>query len=70
MAMIVAMELLATAQGIDLRRPLKSSPALEATKAELRKVAAFWDRDRAMALDIAASKALVQAGRLRSIEVI
>jgi histidine ammonia-lyase len=69
-ATIVAIELLAAAQGIDLRRPLKSSPALEAAKAELRKVAAFWDRDRAMAPDIAASKALVQAGRLRSIEVI
>jgi histidine ammonia-lyase len=69
-AAIIAIELLAAAQGLDLRRPLKSSPALEAAKAELRKSVAFWDQDRAMAPDIAAAKALVQAGRLTSIAVI
>jgi histidine ammonia-lyase len=67
---IVAIELLAAAQGLDLRAPLKSSPALEAAKAELRRTVAFWDQDRAMAPDIAAAKALVQSGKLRSIAVI
>jgi histidine ammonia-lyase len=67
---IVAIELLAAAQGLDLRAPLKSSPALEAAKAELRKFAGFWDQDRAMAPDIAAAKSLVQAGRFKSITVI
>jgi histidine ammonia-lyase len=62
---IVGIELLAAAQGIDLRRPLKSSPALEKAKAAARTVAAFWDQDRAMAPDIAAAKALVLSGRLR-----
>ena len=67
---IVAIELLAAAQGIDLRAPLKSSPALEAAKAALRQSVAFWDQDRAMYPDIAAAKALVQSGRLASIAVI
>jgi len=68
-ATIVGIELLAAAQGIDLRRPLKSSPDLERAKASLRAVAAFWDQDRAMAPDIAAAKALVQSGRLRALAV-
>jgi histidine ammonia-lyase len=62
---IVGIELLAAAQGIDLRRPLKSSPDLEKAKAEVRAVAAFWDQDRAMAPDIAAAKALVLSGRFQ-----
>ena len=64
-AAIVGIELLAAAQGIDLRRPLKSSPALEEAKAAVRAVAAFWDQDRAMAPDIAAAKALVMSGRFK-----
>jgi histidine ammonia-lyase len=68
-ATIVAIELLAAAQGIDLRRPLTSSPALEAAKAEVRAVAAHWDKDRAMAADIAAAKALVRAGAFRPLAV-
>jgi histidine ammonia-lyase len=67
---IVAIELLAAAQGIDLRAPLKSSPALEAAKAALRQSVAFWDQDRAMYPDIAAAKALVQSGKLKSLAVI
>jgi len=62
---IVGIELLAAAQGIDLRRPLKSSPALEKAKAAVRAVAAFWDQDRAMAPDIAAAKTLVLSGRFQ-----
>jgi histidine ammonia-lyase len=67
---IVAIELLAAAQGLDLRSPLKSSPALEAAKAALRQSVAFWDQDRAMYPDIAAAKALVQSGKLTSLAVI
>jgi histidine ammonia-lyase len=62
---IVGIELLAAAQGIDLRRPLKSSPAIEKAKADVRAVAAFWDQDRAMAPDIAAAKTLVLSGRFQ-----
>src|SRR5215475_7787125 len=47
-AAIVGIELLAAAQGLDLRAPLRSSPALDAAKAELRRSVAVWDQDRAM----------------------
>ena len=66
-ATIVGIELLAAAQGIELRRPLKSSTDLERAISQLRAVAAFWDQDRAMAPDIAAAKALVQSGRLQAL---
>ena len=60
---IVAIELLAAAQGIEFHRPLRSSDALEAAHAVVREAAAAWDEDRFFAPDIAAAKALVQAGR-------
>jgi histidine ammonia-lyase len=56
---VLAIELLAAAQGIDFRRPLKSSPALEAAHALLRKQVAFYDHDRHFAPDIAAAKRVV-----------
>ncbi|MEO7499876.1 MAG: histidine ammonia-lyase, partial [Casimicrobiaceae bacterium] len=48
-AAIVAIELLAAAQGVEMRRPLATSPALRDALAQVRSVAAFWDRDRAFA---------------------
>ena len=62
---IVAIELLAAAQGVDLRRPLKTSPRLAAAMALLRRRVRFWRDDREMAPDIAAAKALVASGELR-----
>ena len=56
---IVAIELLAAAQGIDLRRPLTSSAALESAHALLRRQVPFYDRDRPFAPDIEAAKAVV-----------
>ncbi|MGD9743940.1 MAG: aromatic amino acid lyase, partial [Hyphomicrobium sp.] len=64
LAGILAIELLAAAQGVDLRRPLKSSPALEHVIALVRERAAFWDADREMAPDIAAVKALAESEAL------
>ena len=61
-AAIVAIELLAAAQGIEFRRPLRSSPALETAHARIRSVAAAYDRDRYFAPDIAAVTALVLDG--------
>jgi histidine ammonia-lyase len=58
---ILAIELLAAAQGIDLRRPLTSSKPLERLHALVRTVAAPWDVDREMAPDIAAVEALLGA---------
>ena len=62
---IVAIELLAAAQGVDLRRPLKTSPRLQQAMALLRRRVRFRRDDREMAPDIAAAKALVVAGELR-----
>src|SRR4051812_28175641 len=56
---IVAIELLAAAQGIDLRRPITTSPKLTDVMTALRTRVAFWDQDREMAPDIAAAKALI-----------
>ncbi|MCG7362244.1 histidine ammonia-lyase [Roseomonas sp. ACRSG] len=59
---ILAIELLAAAQGIGFHRPLTSSPALEMALALVREQAAPWDEDRLMAPDIAAVKRLVERG--------
>ena len=59
---IVAIELLAAAQGIDLRRPLKTSAKLAQAVAAIRADVAFWDRDRAFAPDIEAIRRRVEAG--------
>jgi len=59
---IVAVELLAAAQGIDLRRPLHTSARLQQALAVVREAAAFWDRDRAFAPDLAAMRERVESG--------
>jgi histidine ammonia-lyase len=63
---IVAIELLAAAQGVDLRRPLATSEPLRAAHAKIRAVAAFWDRDRAFAPDLAAMRECVERGDFAS----
>jgi histidine ammonia-lyase len=60
---IVAIELLAAAQGIDFRRPLKSSKAIEDAHAMIRAVAPHLDGDRFLATDIEAARPLVAEGR-------
>jgi histidine ammonia-lyase len=61
-AAIVAIELLAAAQGVDMRQPLATSAPLAAAHARVRSRAAHWDRDRAFAPDLAAIRAQVEAG--------
>lgn len=63
---VVAIELLAAAQGVDMRRPLTTSPALAAVMHEIRARAAFLDQDRAMAPDIAAVRELIESGWFRA----
>jgi histidine ammonia-lyase len=58
-ANIIAIELLAAAQGIDFHRPKETSAPLREAHALVRARAAFLDRDRAFAPDIAAIKDLV-----------
>jgi histidine ammonia-lyase len=59
---IVAIELLAAAQGIDLRRPLETSPRLKEIQAGVRQSAAFLGDDRPLAPDIAAVHGRLAAG--------
>ena len=59
---VVAIELLAATQGVDLRKPLATSPRLAEAMALIRERVAFWDRDRAFAPDLAAARELVEGG--------
>ncbi len=58
---IVAVELLAAAQGLDFRTPLKTSSRLEEAKALLRGKVAFYDRDRWFSPDIEAAQDLIES---------
>jgi histidine ammonia-lyase len=58
---IVAIELLAAAQGIDLRAPLATSPRLEDARRLVRSVVPFYDHDRYFAPDIEAARSLVES---------
>ena len=64
---IVAIELLAAAQGIDFRAPLKTSPRLQEVHALVRSKVGFYDHDRYFAPDITAIQALVEAGAFHRI---
>lgn len=59
---IVAIELLAAAQGLEFHRPIESSKALESTVAKIRARVPRYERDRYFAPDIQAVKELVVAG--------
>jgi histidine ammonia-lyase len=61
-AHIVAIELLAAAQGIEFLRPLKSAPALEGVLRLVRSVSPAMMQDRSLARDIEAVHHLVAAG--------
>ena len=59
---IIAIELLAAAEGIDFRRPLKSSESLEAAYALIRGKAASRETDREFASDIESIASMVESG--------
>jgi histidine ammonia-lyase len=61
---VLAMELLCASQGIDLLRPLKSSPALEAVQSEIRAVVPPIGEDRIFHHDIMAITELLRKGRI------
>jgi histidine ammonia-lyase len=56
---ILAIELLAAAEGIEFHRPLKSSAALESAHADLRTRAPRFERDRAFSPAIQAAQELI-----------
>jgi histidine ammonia-lyase len=63
-AHIVAIELLAAAQGIDFLRPLRSAPALENVLRLVRSVSPSMMQDRSLARDIEAVHHLAAAGAI------
>lgn len=60
---IVAIELMCAAQGLDCRRPLKSSSAVESIHDAVRSVVPRLEKDRTLAPDIAALADAVRAGK-------
>ncbi len=63
-SVIVGIELLAAAQGIEFHRPLRSSEHLEHVHAQLRAQVAPYDADRFFAPDIEAARLMVVQGEL------
>ena len=61
---VVAAELLAAAQGLEFRRPLRSSPRIEAVHSVLRRRVAPLAGDRSPAPDLAAVLDLVRTGKV------
>ncbi|MBB4265365.1 histidine ammonia-lyase [Roseospira visakhapatnamensis] len=61
---IVGIEALASAQGLDLRAPLKTSPRLHPVLAAIRRAVPRLEADRPPAPDIAAATRLVRDGAL------
>ncbi|HWP20917.1 MAG TPA: aromatic amino acid lyase, partial [Burkholderiaceae bacterium] len=59
---IIAIELLAAAQGIDFHRPLRTSGRLEEAHALIRSKVPHYARDRVFAPDIAAVEQLIDGG--------
>ncbi|MGI4779387.1 MAG: histidine ammonia-lyase [Janthinobacterium lividum] len=61
-AVVVGIEAMAAAQGIELARGPRSSPPVEAEFARIREQVAFLDRDRFMATDVEAMRRWALAG--------
>ncbi len=59
---ILAIELLYAAQAMDFRRPLRSTPVLEALHAYTREKVTFAKKDRIFAIDIAALHTIIADG--------
>ena len=62
LARIIAIELMAATEGIDFRRPLKSSKPLEETHGLVRSKAASREQDREFSTDIEAVAGMIELG--------
>lgn len=65
-AHIVAIELLAAAQGIEFHRPLKSSEPLERALRQVRAISASYSRDRSLSVEIDTLAQRVNEGVFRN----
>ena len=61
---VIAIELMTAAQGIDMLKPLKTSPKLEKVKAKIREKVDYLENDRFFTPDIEAVHAMVVSGAL------
>ncbi len=61
---VLAIEMMAAAQAVDFRRPLKPSPGVEAAYRVIRKYVAFLDEDRPLYDDINRLKEVVASGEI------
>jgi len=61
---VLAIELLTAARGLDLRKPLKTSPVLEAVRAKLAAIVPPWSGDRPFSDDIEKTADWLAADRL------
>jgi histidine ammonia-lyase len=59
---IVAIELLAAAQGVEFHRPQKSSATIEGVISMLREVSPSYEQDRSMSADFVKVAALIDKG--------
>ena len=64
---IIAIEFLAACQGIDFRKPLRTSPLLQQAHAALRTQVPFADHDRLLADDIEAAALAVRMPAIQSL---
>ncbi|HDR04529.1 MAG TPA: histidine ammonia-lyase [Candidatus Marinimicrobia bacterium] len=61
---ILAVELISAMQGIDMHRPLKSSPIIEELYHHFRETVPFWEYDRLMHRDIEAAVKFIRSNLL------
>ena len=66
-ATVVAIELLAAAQGLEFHRPMRSSRTLESALRLVRSQVPRYSADRFFAPDIEAARKIVTSGRLRAL---
>ena len=64
---ILAVELVCACQALDFRRPLRSTPPLEAAHALVRERIPHADADRIFAEDIEAARQIIRSGTLRKL---
>ena len=61
---VIAVELIAGAQGVDYHAPLRTSPRLQALHAKIRAISPYLESDRYWADEMAALQDAVLAGEL------
>jgi histidine ammonia-lyase len=67
---VIAVELIAAAQGIDYHAPLKTSPKLQAVQGKVRELTSRFTRDRYWANDMAALQAAVLGGHIGEVTML